>query len=111
MSQQAAGPDPVTTAGSHAAAPPPRLTAPELEAAIAERQRHLAGTLDELGRRLEPARLARTVTADARATAVGTVMDSRGALRVERVAAIAVALVVVVVTMVAAHVRTRRRGR
>jgi len=111
MSQQAAAPDPVAGAGSHAADPPPRLTQPELEAAIAERQRHLAATLDELGRRLEPARLARTAAADARASAVSTVIDSRGALRLERVVAIAAALVVVVVTAVVAHVRTRRRNR
>ena len=107
MAQQAARPDPV--AGAHAATPAPTLTPAELETAIAERQQHLAATLDELGRRLEPARLARTVAADARASAVATVVDRHGGLRVERVVAIAAAVLVVVVTMIVAHVRTRRR--
>ncbi len=107
---QAGGTDPAAASGAHAVERP-RLSQAELQAAIAERQRHLGDTLDELSRRLEPARLARTTVADARAAAVSQVVDRRGAVRVERVAAIAAAVVLIIVTTVIARVRTRRRQR
>ncbi len=107
---QAGGPDAEAGAGADSAKPP-RLSQAELEAAIVDRQRHLSDTLDELSRRLEPARLARTTVADARASAVAQVVDSRGALRTERVAAVAAAIALIIITLVVARVRTRRRHR
>jgi hypothetical protein len=47
--------------------------------------------------------------ADARATATSLVVDRTGALRVERIGAIAAALAVIVAVSIIASVRTRRR--
>ncbi|MGF1647903.1 MAG: DUF3618 domain-containing protein [Kineosporiaceae bacterium] len=79
----------------------------ELEAAIRERRQHLAATLDELNRRLDPARLRHEAVQESRDRARATVVDPvTGRPRVERVAAVAAALAVLVLVVV---LRARRR--
>ncbi len=90
--------------------PDQQLGRAELEVAIAERQRSLAATLDELSRRLEPSRLAREGVAGVQSSARSAVVDTAGRPRTERIAAVLAAVVVVIVVSVIARVRTRRRS-
>lgn len=71
-----------------------------LEAIIDARRRHLANTVDELVVRAHPKEIARRTTADASARAKALVLDGSGALRYERVAAVAAAVVAVAVLVV-----------
>jgi hypothetical protein len=84
----------------------------ELEAAIRERRRHLTDTLDELGRRLEPARLRHAAVQDGRDRARAVVVDPvSGRPRVERIAAVAAALLIVVLAVALRSHRARRSSR
>jgi hypothetical protein len=80
----------------------------ELEAAIRERRQHLTDTLDELNRRLAPARLRHEAVREGRDRARAVVVDPvSGRPRIERIAAVAAAVAVLVVVVV---VRARRRS-
>jgi hypothetical protein len=88
-----------------------RRSASQIEAAIQQRQERLARTLDELGVRLRPRNLARRAADDTRQELRSLVVDPvTGQPRVERIAAVLGALVVVVIVSVVARVRARRRA-
>lgn len=96
MSNDSSGPD--------AALP----SSPEaLEAAIRTRRAHLAGTLDELAERIKPANLAHDAKDEAVARARGAVSDENGDVLYERVVAIGVAVVALVVAVVLIKRRSR----
>jgi len=81
-----------TTPGGLEARPPavrPDRTPAEIEAEIEATRARLAGTVDAIAERVKPANVARRGLASARAQ----VVDERGELRPERVAALAVAVV------------------
>ena len=87
-------------------------SASELEQAINERRTHLNDTLDELSRRLEPGRLRRGVVQDGRDQVRSTVVDPvTGRPRIERLAAVGGALLVLVVLTIVARSRSRSRRR
>jgi anti-sigma-K factor RskA len=83
----------------------------EIEALIARHRSDLASTIDELVVRAHPKEIARRSAADlqGRARAFATTED--GGLRVERLAAVAAAIVAVIGLLVGAKVRDRRRRR
>ena len=80
----------------------------DLTREIGQRQEHLARTVDELAARVAPKELARRGVADAQAKAREAVLDERGDLRTERVAAVGGALAAVVGLFGALAWRRRR---
>lgn len=82
-----------------------------IEREIDQTQAHLASTVDELAARVAPKAIAQRGVASAQAKAREAVLDERGGLRTERVAAIGGSLVAVLTTMVTLSVRKRRRRR
>lgn len=93
-----------TTPGGLEARPPegrPERTPAEIEAEIERTRVRLAGTVDAIAARVKPANVARRGIEVAKAQ----VVDERGELRPDRVAAIAVAVVAGVGLMI------RRRSR
>lgn len=67
-----------------------------LEREISLHQQHLAATVDELAARVAPKALAQQGVESAKSKAKELVLDSDGALRVERLAAVGGAVVAVV---------------
>jgi phosphoenolpyruvate carboxylase len=80
-----------------------------LEREIEARREHLASTVDELIVRAHPKAVARRGIADVKARIKAAARDEDGALRTERVGAVAAATLVVVV-MVIWRARRRRRA-
>jgi hypothetical protein len=78
-----------------------------IQAAIAERQRRLAATVDELNYRLQPKVLARHVADDMQRKAQNAVTRQDGSLRVERIGAV----IGVIGAYIALVVWRRRRKR
>lgn len=83
----------------------------ELRTVIDARRVHLATTLDELVERLSPKTLAADAKAEAVVRARAVVTDENGALRTERVAAIAAAVVALLGLFVTGRVRASKRRR
>ncbi|WP_432542362.1 DUF3618 domain-containing protein [Kineococcus sp. SYSU DK002] len=79
-----------------------------LEREVEARRAQLAGTIDELTSRLAPASIAQRSLSTARGRVEGFVFDHRGGLRVERVAAVGVAVLGVTTFLVVRAVRKRR---
>jgi Protein of unknown function (DUF3618) len=77
-----------------------------LELAIQQRREHLASTIDELAARARPADIARRSTAGVQAKVRNLTHGPDGALRTERLAAVAGAAVVLVGVVIA--LRRRR---
>jgi hypothetical protein len=94
------------TPGPAAQAPIPQDPV-AIQAAIAERQRRLAATVDELNYRLKPKVLGRQVADDAQRRAQIAVTREDGSLRAERIAAV----IAVFTAYVALIVWRRRRKR
>jgi len=85
---------------------PPLPTDPAaLEAAIEERQRRLASTVDELTQRLQPKEIARRAGDTAQRRAKEAVTAEDGSLRKERIAAVAAAVAAVVGLLLVRRVR------
>ncbi len=80
----------------------------ELEADIAVRRDRLAGTVDELARKARPKAILQRQSEAARARIVGAVTTPEGDLRVERIAA--AAAVVMLVVGLKVLLGRRRRG-
>ncbi len=80
----------------------------ELEAAVEERRQRLAQTVDELVLRTRPRELARRGLADAKRRVLAATRTEDGALRVERLGAVAAA--VAVLTLLLVWRRRRARG-
>jgi len=96
------------TPGPAAQAPIPQDPA-AIQAAIAERQRRLAATVDELTYRLQPKVLGRQVADDAQRKAQNAVTREDGSLRAERIAAVVGLLAAYIVLVV--WRRRRNRGK
>ncbi|MEZ0491172.1 DUF3618 domain-containing protein [Kineococcus sp. TBRC 1896] len=79
-----------------------------LEREVEVRRAALAGTIDELTDRLAPKTIARRSFADVRGRVHSFTFDHRGGLRVERVAAVGVAVLGVTTFVVVRAVRKRR---
>jgi hypothetical protein len=79
-----------------------------LEREVEARRAQLAGTIDELTSRLAPAAIKDRSLASVRAKVNGFAFDHRGGLRVERVAAVGVAVLGVTTFLVVRAVRKRR---
>ena len=79
-----------------------------IEAEIARRREHLAATVDELVERANPRALAQRGVEDARGRLRAAAFTPSGELRVERVAAVAAAVAVLV--LLRTLVRRRRKG-
>lgn len=86
------------TPGPAAQAPIPQDPV-AIQAAIAERQRRLAATVDELNHRLQPKVLGRQIADDAQRKAQNAVTREDGSLRAERIAAV-VALISAYIALV-----------
>ena len=83
----------------------------DLAREIGQRQEHLARTVDELASRVAPKELARRSVADAQAKARDALLDEKGDLRTERVAAVGGAVAAVVGLFGALSWRSRRSAR
>jgi hypothetical protein len=83
----------------------------EIEAVIAERRAHLAGTVDELMQRARPKAIARRSVHDAKASLVSATHTEVGELRTERVAAIGAAVLALLALFTLSRRRARRRNR
>ncbi|GAB3471071.1 DUF3618 domain-containing protein [Kineococcus endophyticus] len=79
-----------------------------LEREVEARRAALAGTIDELTDRLAPKTIAQRTVADVRGRVHSFAFDHRGGLRVERVAAVGVAVLGVTTFVVVRAVRKRR---
>jgi hypothetical protein len=85
-------------------------TSPEaIEAEIAATRAHLASTIDELSVRAKPKEIARRQAESAKVKVVNATHTPDGALRVERVAAVAAAISAVVLLLGILHRRSRSR--
>jgi hypothetical protein len=85
----------MSTPGPAASAPPPKAPISsdpaEIEREIALRQARLAATVDELTTRLSPKVIAQRTATSAQEKAQAAVRAEDGSLRVERIAAVAIA--------------------
>lgn len=98
----------MTTTPSPAGQPAPIPQDPAaIQAAIIERQRRLASTVDELSYRLQPKVMARRTADSAQRKAQDAVTAEDGSLRMERIAAVALA----VAALIGLAVMRRRRRR
>lgn len=86
----------------------PALSVSELEAQIESARARLQTTVDQLAVRAQPKEIVRRQTASARASLVGSVQTPDGALRLDRVA-LAAAAVVAFLGLVLVGRRRRRR--
>ena len=89
-----------TSANTSSASAPVPTDPAELERAIAEHQRALAATVDELLDRVRPANVAARTRAEATRRAHEAVYAEDGWLRTERLAAVGAAVAAVVALMV-----------
>lgn len=102
--------DPTVRSGQVLAADPATMSVPELRADLAARRERLSSTLGALAYQTKPSVIASSRLEAAKAKFVAATTDDDGAVRVDRVLALALAATAIVGLGVARH-RRRRCGR